>query len=162
MTKISFALVFSLLSASIFACEYEYYGVRDNGLSAETTSVFTDCSPKEPSLNASKNNHLDYDSLGNAPRKDYEGYWSDWVLKTESNPFLSQHYSDSYFGIGVWSPTEFEDEEELTTQEWLMNHGLQFSVGFGEKKLGEPRLRFDYMWHEDEQDNVMMQVEVPF
>ncbi len=30
------------------------------------------------------------------------------------------------------------------------------------KKAGEPRFRLDYQWHDEEQDNLMMQVEVPF
>lgn len=160
MTKMSLVLVFGLLSVSAVACEKTYYGVAEQIAIPDTYDKFRDCVPVKLSADYPALGELDYDALQRPAGKDYSDYWSDWVLKAQTNPFLSQHFSSSYFGIGVWSPEE--DEEEMTTQEWLMNHGLQFSVGFGEKEAGEPRLRLDYMWHEDQQDNLMMQVEVPF
>ncbi len=162
MTKMSFALVFCLLSTSTFACENQYYGVTNDVTLPESYSLFLDCTEKMPELVLSENDEYNYETLSQPDSHSYSDYWSDWVLKTDSNPLVSQNFSDSYFGIGVWSPTELNEDDEITTQEWLMNHGLQFSVGFGEKKLGEPRFRLDYMWHEDEKDNVMMQVELPF
>jgi len=159
----SFVLVFALLSATAGACEKNYYGIEPQIEVPETYLTFGDCEPNKQSIEYPTTGALNYDALTKPVIRDYSTYWSDWVLKTESNPFLSQHYSNSYFGIGVWDPSEFdEDNEELSTQDWIMNHGLQFSVGFGEKKAGEPRFRLDYQWHDEEQDNLMMQVEVPF
>lgn len=162
MTKMSFVLVFGLLSTSALACENQYYGVTNDVTPPESYSSFLDCTKKTPQIGHSDNAEYNYETLSQPDSRNYGDYWSDWVLKTDSNPFVSQSFSDSYFGIGVWSPTELDEDDEISTQEWLMNHGLQFSVGFGEKKLGEPRFRLDYMWHEDEKDNVMMQVELPF
>ncbi|WP_295891863.1 hypothetical protein [uncultured Vibrio sp.] len=90
-------------------------------------------------------------------------YWDDWVLNSASDPFVTQNISSNYFGLGVWMPQHLEDElGEMSTEEWLMSHGVQLSVGFGDKKSGQPRMRFDYRWHEKYDGDVMMQVEVPF
>ena len=42
------------------------------------------------------------------------------------------------------------------------SHGLKLSLGFGQKKAGEPRVRLDYRWHEVYQADWFMQIEVPF
>ncbi|MCL9780089.1 hypothetical protein M9194_01425 [Vibrio sp. S4M6] len=107
-------------------------------------------------------------------------YWSDWGFKYSSEPFLSDNYSSSHFGLGIWTPnsqsnqswgTSFkntiypsDNTPDLTTdpEAWMMNHGLQLSLGFGNKQSGQPRVRFDYLWHENNDDNVRMQVELPF
>lgn len=163
VTKMSFVLVFGLLSATANACEKNYYGIANTVAIPETYLQFRECEPDKRAIENSATGALNYDALTKPATRDYSDYWSDWVLKTESNPFLSQHYSSSYFGIGVWDPNKSdEDQEDLSTQDWLMDHGLQFSLGIGEKKAGEPRLRFDYLWHDEKQDNLMMQVEVPF
>ncbi|WP_325205958.1 hypothetical protein [Vibrio sp. 03_296] len=60
-------------------------------------------------------------------------------------------------------PEEYENQvASMTTEEWLRSHGLMFSIGLGDKKSGEPRMRFDYRWHETSEADVMMQIEVPF
>ncbi|WGV98423.1 hypothetical protein QF117_00190 [Vibrio sp. YMD68] len=90
-------------------------------------------------------------------------YWDDWVMNSASDPFVTQNVSSNYFGLGVWMPSVLEDQlSSMSTEEWLMSHGLQLSVGFGDKKSGEPRMRFDYRWHEKYSGDVMMQFEVPF
>ncbi|MCV5991403.1 hypothetical protein OFO94_35620, partial [Escherichia coli] len=67
------------------------------------------------------------------------------------------------FGLGFWMPEELRDEEsKMDTEEWLRSHGLMFSVGFGDKSDGQPRMRFDYRWHEYYDADWMMQIEVPF
>ncbi|NOH95769.1 hypothetical protein [Vibrio sp. 99-70-13A1] len=92
-----------------------------------------------------------------------EDYWSDWALKTKDAPILTQNISTNYFGLGMWLPEDLEEtKNDMTTQEWLLNHGLQLSVGFGDKVNGQPRLRFDYRWHDERDANMMMQVELPF
>ncbi|GAB2647563.1 hypothetical protein [Vibrio panuliri] len=162
MTKMSAVLIFGLFAANAVACENNYYGFKSHVDVPQTFSLYRDCLSNKPLLSHQQGSTLDYGLLSQSNDKDYSEYWSDWVLKSDANPFFSQNYSSSYFGIGVWSPDELDGEDELTTQEWLLNHGLQFSVGFGEKKNGEPRVRLDYMWHDDEKNNVMMQVELPF
>ena len=163
MTKMSLALVFGLLSVNAGACEKNIYSIDSSVDIPETYMKFRDCESNKGAVEYPLISGPNPIGIIKPSKLDYSTYWSDWVLKTQSNPFLSQHYSSGYFGIGVWDPNELEeDEEELSTQEWLMNHGLQFSVGFGEKKAGEPRLRFDYLWHDEKQDNLMMQIEVPF
>lgn len=94
---------------------------------------------------------------------DYSEYWSDWVLKSASNPVLTKSLESNYFGVGIWKPSELEESlDSLTPEEWLMNHGVQFSLGFGDKEIGKPRMRFDYRWHSEYKGDLLMQVEVPF
>ncbi|MEZ9321507.1 hypothetical protein AB4161_14270 [Vibrio sp. 10N.286.51.E5] len=90
-------------------------------------------------------------------------YWSDWVLQTKDSPLLTQSIESNYVGLGMWFPEDLEDEQyDMSTEEWLMNHGLQLSIGFGEKVEGQPRMRFDYRWHNSRDADLMMQVELPF
>lgn len=90
-------------------------------------------------------------------------YWSDWVLKTETNPLITQSLSTSHFGIGIWVPHELETQlDYMETEAWILSHGLQFSLGIGERNSGQPRMRLDYRWHETYDGDVMMQIELPF
>lgn len=92
-----------------------------------------------------------------------QGYWEDWTLKPKDNPVISQTLSDKHFGVGFWLPQEYENQlAKMSTEEWLKSHGLLFSIGFGDKHSGEPRMRFDYRWHESSEADLMMQIEVPF
>jgi len=94
---------------------------------------------------------------------DYSTYWSEWLLQNDSNPILTKSLSSNYIGLGVWVPSELEDQlSSMDTEEWIKSHGLQLSLGFGDMNTGEPRMRFDYRWHEERNGDVMMQVEVPF
>lgn len=104
-------------------------------------------------------------TLGGLIEEDKEegSYWEEWALKPKDEPLLTQNISTNYIGVGIWMPDDLvEKENEMTSEEWLMNHGLQISLGFGEKKSGEPRMRFDYRWHEVYQGDMMMQIELPF
>ncbi|MEZ8546483.1 hypothetical protein AB6D12_03210 [Vibrio cyclitrophicus] len=90
-------------------------------------------------------------------------YWSDWVIQSKGSPLLTQSLESNYVGLGMWFPEDLEDEQyDMSTEEWLMNHGLQLSIGFGEKVEGQPRMRFDYRWHDSRDADLMMQVELPF
>jgi len=94
---------------------------------------------------------------------DSAGYWSDWVLQSDTNPIFTQSLATSYVGLGVWVPSELEDRlTYLHPEEWLLSHGLQLSLGFGKKNIGEPRMRLDYRWHDKYEGDFMMQVELPF
>ncbi|MGR5251767.1 hypothetical protein ACPV5S_06125 [Vibrio astriarenae] len=89
-------------------------------------------------------------------------YWDQWLIKSQSDPFLTQRLANNYFGLGVWMPSKLEDDvDQMSYDEWLLSHGLQFSFGVGDKKAGEPRLRFDYRWHEKHQGDFFMQFEIP-
>ncbi|WP_117235117.1 hypothetical protein [Vibrio maerlii] len=103
-------------------------------------------------------------SVGGLLDEDVEqdNYWSDWVLSNNEDPFITQQVSQSYFGLGVWIPEELDQDKNLTTEEWLLSHGLQLSVGLGDKNSDTPRVRLDYRWHETHDGDLMMQVEVPF
>lgn len=92
-------------------------------------------------------------------------YWDGWLAAdvNDSSPFLTQQMDNSYLGVGVWMPADLAArEEQMTTEEWVKSHGLKLSLGFGQKKTGEPRVRLDYRWHEVYQADWFMQVEVPF
>ncbi|TKE96199.1 hypothetical protein FCV44_12195 [Vibrio kanaloae] len=90
-------------------------------------------------------------------------YWTDWVLQSKEALFITQSLESNYVGLGMWFPEDLEDEQyEMSTEEWLLNHGLQLSIGFGEKVQGQPRMRFDYRWHDSSDADLMMQVELPF
>ncbi|MCF8779307.1 hypothetical protein LZU85_10895 [Vibrio sp. IRLE0018] len=92
-----------------------------------------------------------------------QDYWDEWAMKPKDNPVLSQNLSDKHFGLGFWLPDELENQvAKMTTEEWLKSHGVMFSLGFGDKKAGEPRMRFDYRWHDAQEADLMMQIEVPF
>ncbi|RTZ18224.1 hypothetical protein EJ063_05405 [Vibrio aquaticus] len=94
---------------------------------------------------------------------DYASYWSDWLLDNEASPILSKSLASNYIGLGVWVPSELEDElASMDTEEWIRSHGLQLSLGFGDMNTGQPRMRVDYRWHDQREGDVMMQVEVPF
>ncbi|WP_172565508.1 hypothetical protein [Vibrio navarrensis] len=90
-------------------------------------------------------------------------YWDEWALKSEDSPVISQNLASNHFGIGFWLPEEYQKEaQSMTTEEWLRSHGVLFSIGFGDKKAGHPRMRFDYRWHDTSEGDVMMQIELPF
>ena len=90
-------------------------------------------------------------------------YWSDWVIQIKDAPLLTQSLESNYVGLGMWFPEDLEDDQyDMSPEEWLMNHGLQLSIGFGDKVEGQPRMRFDYRWHDSRHADLMMQVELPF
>ncbi|OBT07925.1 hypothetical protein A9264_05500 [Vibrio sp. UCD-FRSSP16_10] len=89
------------------------------------------------------------------------GYWSDWMLKNVDDPLLTQRVEDSFFGVGLFRPYEMtSNDDELSYEDWVKTHGVQFSVGIGEKD--QPRVRLDYQWHERFEDVFHVQFEVPF
>jgi hypothetical protein len=92
-----------------------------------------------------------------------QDYWSNWVIQGKGTTLVTQNLDSNYVGLGMWFPEDLEDEQyDMSTEEWLMNHGLQLSIGVGYKVEGQPRMRFDYNWHNSRSANLMMQVELPF
>lgn len=106
---------------------------------------------------------FDVESQPRTPQE--QDYWQGWLVNddNDTNPFLTQQLEHSYLGLGIWVPSELiAQERDMTTEDWLINHGVKFSLGFGERETGTPRLRLDYRWHEVYQADWFMQVEVPF
>lgn len=92
-------------------------------------------------------------------------YWSTWALQNEEDPtsIYTQQLSSHFIGFSVWQPLAYADEaSEMSYDDWIKSHGLQLSVGLGETKGKEPRMRIDYQWHDDYEDIMQFQVEVPF
>lgn len=90
-------------------------------------------------------------------------YWSDWILKNVDDPLLTQRIEDGFLGFGVFRPYEMTlNDDELSYEEWIKTHGIQLSLGIGDKNGDEPRVRLDYQWHDRHEDLVHVQVEVPF
>lgn len=138
---------------------------------AETCFLSTEEHPvtKSPAVDTAVENSEFFDnpmglSLSDENVDDDSAYWQDWLTQEEdSAPVLTESLDSSYFGIGVWLPSEIEEQARyMSTDEWIMNHGLKFSFGLGEKEAGKPRMRFDYRWHNEYDGDVMVQVEVPF
>ncbi len=92
-----------------------------------------------------------------------KNYWEEWAFKKNETSLLTSNLEKNHFGLGIWMPKELmEEESKMDTEEWLLSHGLMFSVGFGNKGDGKPRMRLDYRWHETYDADWMMQFEVPF
>ncbi len=90
-------------------------------------------------------------------------YWEQWAFQKKETPILTKNLKKNHFGLGIWMPEDLmEEESKMNTEEWLLSHGLLFSVGFGNKGDGEPRMRFDYRWHDSYDADWMMQIELPF
>ncbi len=108
------------------------------------------------SLNSFKNLTLN-------DKQDYSQYWADWSMSENDNPILSRSLASNYLGVGVWVPSELENQmDTMNAEEWLKSHGLLVSLGFGDMNSGKPRMRLDYRWHEKYDGDVVMQVELPF
>lgn len=94
---------------------------------------------------------------------DHASYWSDWLNGHDTNPMISNGLSAKYIGVGVWVPSELEEQmNDMDAEEWIRSHGVQLSLGFGDMGTGYPRMRIDYRWHEQYDGDFMMQVEMPF
>ncbi|MDX1302823.1 hypothetical protein [Photobacterium sp.] len=91
-------------------------------------------------------------------------FWEDWAGDGDS-PFLINKSASTFYGLGAWIPKKY-DQQEIDTiqdaQKWLRNHGLQMSFGVGGEDRLSPRFRVDYRWHQDEKNDLFLQVEIPF
>ena len=101
----------------------------------------------------------------NAKEKQKESFWDNWARQFDS-PFVSSNVSTSFYGLGVWMPDKFAEDDLLDVEEvkeLIKKYGLQMSFGIGGENGKSPRLRFDYRWHEDRDlEDVFIQVEIPF
>ena len=148
--------------------------------SADNSSPLCVSSPDTNSLKPYYSSKLPEFNFAEPSKTSSDDYWSDWGLKYRTEPFVSDQYSFGHLGFGVWSPDKDTNDSwgnsfktttytgqsttDITTdpEAWVMNHGVQLSLGFGNKSEGQPRIRFDYLWHENYDDNVRMQVQFPF
>ena len=100
-----------------------------------------------------------------ATEKQQESFWDNWARQFDS-PFVSSNTSSSFYGLGVWMPEKFAEDDILDVEEvkeLIKKYGLQMSFGIGGENRKSPRLRFDYRWHEDRDlEDVFIQVEIPF
>jgi hypothetical protein len=149
------------------------FGVKACGLYELTPNPHVDslvlsgtkgvCYSKDGTLSYAENPWLALSHVLDDRPSSVRSYWEDWVLNSDSNPLITQSISNNYFGLGVWMPHQLEDDlSTMSTEQWLKSHGVQFSLGFGDRRQGQPRMRLDYRWHEEYEGDVMMQVEVPF
>ncbi|MGD8110687.1 hypothetical protein [Vibrio sp. TRT 17S01] len=161
MNRFYIGLSLCFVSLPSFSCElYQVNGERESVMFHSSNGV---CFSLLEGVEYTVDKIDSITEIANEQPKPETSYWSDWVLKTETDPLITQSLAHSYFGIGVWMPSQLEERfSSMTTQEWIMNHGLQFSLGFGERRIGEPRLRLDYRWHDKLDGDMMMQVELPF
>jgi hypothetical protein len=93
-------------------------------------------------------------------KRQKDHYWEKWAFNTENTPIISGKVDKNVVGLALWMPEDI-DEAALSYDEWLESQGFQVSFAVGDKGK-EPRVRFDYRWHDAHTPDVMFQVEVPF
>ncbi|KGY13218.1 hypothetical protein NM22_06980 [Vibrio tubiashii] len=102
-------------------------------------------------------------ALSTDEKSEQNSYWSHWLNGEEGNPIVSNSAQFNHFGVGVWVPEDLEDQlRDMDTKHWIRSHGLQLSLGFGDKESAMPRMRFDYRWHQQYDGDFLVQLEVPF
>ncbi len=162
MRSLRLMSLLSVFSASTFACEMYQTNAPQESVLFHSPSGVCFSLLEGIEYTANKIDQL-YDFVSDEKKPDYTSYWEDWVLQSETNPILTQSLASNYVGVGVWVPSELENRlHSMDTEEWIMSHGLQLSLGFGSKSSGEPRMRLDYRWHDRYDGDVMMQIELPF
>ncbi|WP_245905450.1 hypothetical protein [Photobacterium lipolyticum] len=166
------AITFVLVSWEVFALPCNYYDSEQlSAMSDDEVQVYLkSCSfsppddPEQPS--ADDTAFSSEQNSGWTEDKEASGseFWEDWTRDGDS-PFLIKKLASTFYGLGAWLPEKYDQQEVDTiqdAQEWIRNHGLQMSFGIGGEDGNSPRFRVDYRWHEDENDNVLLQIEIPF
>jgi thymidylate synthase len=89
-------------------------------------------------------------------------YWDEWAMtSTPETPILTQSIQQHAIGLGFWLPQELADQDDLDYVDWIQNQGVLLSIGLGDKSSDEPRMRFDYQWHDEYEDTFHVQLEFP-
>ncbi|MCG3864550.1 MULTISPECIES: hypothetical protein [unclassified Photobacterium] len=172
-----FCCFFFMLSSSVYAFNCNNYYSLDTvsqPFSIDHANSGQRCSVPIYSIERdSQINHKAVPSLqaNNIPWKvDSSSYgdqfWLHWDDQFADSPVLMDHNSSTFYGLGFWMPTKYDDEDLTNAagaEDWIFNHGLQMSLGFGDIKGHKPRVRFDYRWHNNShvEDGVSMQVHIP-
>lgn len=147
------AVIWSLISLSVSACERTaldsdmFYLPESSATCEETPEGVETLWADLPQFNM-------FDE-----EKD-TNYWEHWGTELADSPMVSSGVNQSHFGLALWQPNDDESVADMTYTEWMMSHGFQFSLGFGEPD--KPKFRFDYQWHDILDDQFSFQVEVPF
>lgn len=92
-----------------------------------------------------------------------ESFWDGWIGSSDS-PVLSSRSDRTFYGVGVWIPKKYQNTDLVDfedMQDWIKSHGLQMSFGLGGEDDRSARIRFDYRWHDDNLDDISLQIEIP-
>jgi len=158
MSKVGLIAAALLMPSVAFGCDM--YSTTQSVMLGKTHGV---CFSLLDSLEYTTQSLKSFSDLAISEKNDYSEYWADWNMSEDDNPILSRSLASNYVGLGVWVPSELEQQlDAMDTEEWLKSHGLLVSFGFGDMDSGKPRMRLDYRWHEKYDGDVMMQVELPF
>lgn len=158
MVRLALLGAYSVLLASQASAGCNYFSDRSVVFADNTLPV---C--EETFDGVLSNSALNWDNSAILLDSSEGDYWQEWAFQSHDTKILTQSLKKNYFGLGVWMPEELlAEESKMTAEEWLLSHGVMFSVGFGDKRDGEPRMRLDYRWHEYYNADWMMQIELPF
>ncbi|OEE63040.1 hypothetical protein A1OK_20875 [Enterovibrio norvegicus FF-454] len=89
--------------------------------------------------------------------------WDGWKYDLDVPQYLTTSSGTTFYGFGIWKPEEYQglSFKESSTEDWIMNHGLNFSFST-ESKISDARYRFDMRWHEDSDTEFLLQMQLPF
>lgn len=117
-----------------------------------------------------KNNLLDRVQQFNDWKQDQSyntnQFWSKWNDDFADHPIFTEYNDSMYYGLGFWLPRKYNNEEVDDiddAEQWVLNHGVQMSLGFGSPNNDGPQVRLDYRWHTKNSvdDGISLQVHVP-
>jgi hypothetical protein len=125
--------------------------------------AFTLCEDIATSIDALVTKLLDTNNQNGSPINPLSSdYWDEWAMTTtHETPILTQNIQGNAIGLGFWLPQELADQDDLDYMEWIENQGVLLSIGLGDKSSNEPRMRFDYQWHDKFEDTFHVQLEFP-
>ena len=94
-------------------------------------------------------------------------FWNKWSDDFADHPIFTEYNDSMYYGVGFWLPKKYDHEEiedMVDAEQWVLNHGVQMSVGFGNPSSNSTHIRLDYRWHTKSSvdDGISLQVHVPF
>jgi hypothetical protein len=94
-------------------------------------------------------------------------FWNKWSDDFADHPIFTEYNDSMYYGLGFWLPRKYDHEEiedMVDAEQWVLNHGIQMSVGFGDPNSNSTHIRLDYRWHTKSSidDGISLQVHVPF
>ncbi|WP_146147117.1 hypothetical protein [Photobacterium kishitanii] len=94
-------------------------------------------------------------------------FWNKWNGDFADHPIFTEYNDSMYYGLGFWLPKKYDHEEVediVDAEQWVLNHGVQMSVGFGDPGSDSTHVRLDYRWHTKSSvdDGISLQIHVPF
>ncbi|PST94275.1 hypothetical protein C9I86_02695 [Photobacterium sp. NCIMB 13483] len=93
-------------------------------------------------------------------------FWNHWSDDFADHPVFTEYNDSMYYGLGFWLPRQYDNEnveDIVDAEQWVLNHGVQMSLGFGDPNDDSTRVRLDYRWHTKSSvdDGISVQVHVP-